>query len=317
MNNIGPQLPPHLARKIQDASDSDSSDEGCGPQLPSVACRGPAPSLLGPAPPPGSACFGPQPPRIDSGEDGEGGDSSSDSDDGYGPALPPQFQQKCVSEGTSGGRLNHHVNAQQSDSDSDDGGMIGPTVGEKTQGGTKEDIAREIEMRAKRMKDRLEGKDVKEVQRDSWMLELPEEKANSFGLGARQFSRKGLPQKGKDRSAWTDSPAEKERKLREGVVEGEEVEETVVVDIRDQEMERVAQELRQKRGADSLLDMHEKKMHKKKKEDIANGEISERRPFDRDIDLQANRFDEAVKKNMLKSAAQINDRFSSGNQKFL
>jgi len=315
MNNIGPQLPPHLARKIQEATDSDSSDDGCGPQLPSVACRGPAPSLYGPAPPPRPAeptCIGP---RVD--VDDNAGESSSDSDDGYGPALPPQFNQKVVSGDNNRGSEPNHHNPGQSDSDSDDGGMIGPTLGEKTQVSTKEDIAREIELRAKRMKDRLEGKDVKEVQRESWMLELPEEKANSFGLGARQFSRKGLPEKGKDRSAWTDSPAEKERKLREGVVEGEEAEEPFVVNMRDQEMEKVASELRHKRGVDSLMNMHEKKMNKKKKEDLANGEISERRPFDRDIDLQANRFDEAVKKNMLKSAAKINDRFSSGNQKFL
>merc|ERR1719318_2472714 len=137
------------------------------------------------------------------------------------------------------------------------------------------------------------------------MLELPEEKANSFGLGPRQFSRKGLPEKGK------------ERKIREGVTEEEAAEEAPMVNFRDVEMEKVAQELRQKRGADSLMEMHEKKMQKKKKEDIASGEVGERRPFDRDIDLQANRFDDAVKKNMLKSAAKINDRFSSGNQKFL
>merc|ERR1712098_44289 len=110
--------------------------------------------------------------------------------------------------------------------------------------GRKEEVAREFEMRSNKMKDKLEGKDVKEVKRESWMLELPEEKANSFGLGPRQFSRKGLPEKGKDRSMWTDSPAEKERNLR------------------DLEMEKVSKELKQKRGADSLMELHEKKLIK-------------------------------------------------------
>lgn len=295
MSQIGPMLPPHLAKKRQEDSDSDSSDDGYGPQLPSVACRGPAPSV-GPAMAPSGA----------------GDDTSSDSDDGYGPALPPQFRQN-----SGDGRV---VETQQKDDESEsdsDGEVIGPTMQEKTGEMSREDIAREFEMRSKKMKDRLEGKDVKEVQRESWMLELPEEKANSFGLGPRQFSRKGLPEKGKDRSMWTDSPAEKERKIREGVTEEEAAEEAPMVNFRDVEMEKVAQELRQKRGADSLMEMHEKKMQKKKKEDIASGEVGERRPFDRDIDLQANRFDDAVKKNMLKSAAKINDRFSSGNQKFL
>jgi len=296
MSQIGPMLPPHLAKKRQEDSDSDSSDDGYGPQLPSVACRGPAPSV-GPAMAPSGA----------------GDDTSSDSDDGYGPALPPQFRQN-----SEAGRVVVETQQKDAESESDsDGEVIGPTMQEKTGEMSREDIAREFEMRSKKMKDRLEGKDVKEVQRESWMLELPEEKANSFGLGPRQFSRKGLPEKGKDRSMWTDSPAEKERKIREGVTEEEAAEEAPMVNFRDVEMEKVAQELRQKRGADSLMEMHEKKMQKKKKEDIASGEVGERRPFDRDIDLQANRFDDAVKKNMLKSAAKINDRFSSGNQKFL
>jgi len=289
MSRIGPELPPHLLKKREDDSESDSSDEGYGPQLPSVACRGPAPSALA------------------------GNGESSDSDDSYGPALPPQFKQNRNSE-LDGARPRSDL--VDSDSDSD-GEMIGPTIAEKTDKQlSKEEVAREFEMRSNKMKDKLEGKDVKEVKRESWMLELPEEKANSFGLGPRQFSRKGLPEKGKDRSMWTDSPAEKERKLREGVGD-EEVVEAPIVNLRDLEMEKVSKELKQKRGADSLMELHEKKLIKKKKEDLANGEVAERRPFDRDIDLQANRFDDAVKKNMLKSAAKINDRFSQGNQKYL
>ena len=41
------------------------------------------------------------------------------------------------------------------------------------------------------MKDKIEGKDKQVVQRETWMLELPEANAKNFGLGARQFSRKG------------------------------------------------------------------------------------------------------------------------------
>ena len=61
---------------------------------------------------------------------------------------------------------------------------------------------------------------------------------------------------------------------------------------------------------------------KHKKEKFSGGPsaqcgASERRPFDRDIDLQANRFDEAAKKAMLKKARKLNDNFSSGQQKYL
>ena len=87
--------------------------------------------------------------------------------------------------------------------------------------------------------------------------------------------------------------------------------------MRDEKMEKVSQELKQKRGADTLMDMHEKKLKKDKKKKEDSGEASERRLFDRDIDLKANQFDEAMKKNMMKMAAKIDNRFSSGSQKFL
>jgi hypothetical protein len=47
------------------------------------------------------------------------------------------------------------------------------------------------------------------------------------------------------------------------------------------------------------------------------GQCKERRPFDRDVDLQTNRFDEAQKKAILKKAQLLNDRFASGQSKFL
>ena len=43
----------------------------------------------------------------------------------------------------------------------------------------------------------------------------------------------------------------------------------------------------------------------------------ERRPFDRDIDLHANRFDEAQKKAMIKKSANLDGRFTSGQSKYL
>lgn len=40
--------------------------------------------------------------------------------------------------------------------------------------------------------------------------------------------------------------------------------------------------------------------------------ISMRRPFDRDIDLQVNKFDQAQKKTILRKAQLLDDRFSRG-----
>ena len=54
--------------------------------------------------------------------------------------------------------------------------------------------------------------------------------------------------------------------------------------------------------------MHTKKL-KRKAADEGNKPV-ERRAFDRDQDLQANRFDDAQKKSLLKKSAELNTRFS-------
>lgn len=46
-------------------------------------------------------------------------------------------------------------------------------------------------------------------------------------------------------------------------------------------------------------------------------EKKERRPFNRDSDLSANKFDEARKKAVCKKAQLLDTRFSSGNKKYL
>jgi hypothetical protein len=52
---------------------------------------------------------------------------------------------------------------------------------------------------------------------------------------------------------------------------------------RDADMEKIATELREKRGTESLMERHTKKLKKEKDEDARP---KERRPFDRDVDLQ-------------------------------
>lgn len=60
--------------------------------------------------------------------------------------------------------------------------------------------------------------------------------------------------------------------------------------------------------ADSLMSLHTKKLKEKEK---AGGDAPvERRPFDRDTDLQVNKFDEAQKKRLLKKSQELNTRFS-------
>lgn len=52
----------------------------------------------------------------------------------------------------------------------------------------------------------------KQVTRESWMTELPPE-LKSFGFGPRTFKRRAEDRSG-DRSVWTDTPADRERKAK-------------------------------------------------------------------------------------------------------
>ena len=79
-------------------------------------------------------------------------------------------------------------------------------------------------------------------------------------------------------------------------------------------MEKMSKELKKKRGSESLMESHQKKLKQKEKKD---NKPKERRPFDREADLQVNVFDDARKKAMIKKAANIDNRFSSGQSKYL
>lgn len=160
-----------------------------------------------------------------------------------------------------------------------------------------------------------------EKARDEWMLELPEVKGvPDLGLTARQFRTKERPDFS-DRSQWTDTPEERERKkqgkpsAKDLAKEEARQHERQVIASRDAEQETIAKEHKKKHKRDkSLMELHEKKLKKAKKE---KEEPEVRRPFDRNVDLAANRFDEAQKKSIIKKAQLLDTRFSSGASKFL
>merc|ERR1712088_460727 len=95
--------------------------------------------------------------------------------------------------------------------------------------------------------------------RESWMLELPAEKAKNFGLGPRQFSKNTESKPKLDRS-WTDTPEIKAKRAalaasgqmhqeedQTGSKEDQDVLEYMASLKRDQDMEAVANEQREKR----------------------------------------------------------------------
>lgn len=236
------------------------------------------PPVLGPALPPGfrRAAY------DDDDKDGE------DGEDFPGPALPPGYQ------------------AESSSSEDED--VIGPMPPTEP---IEDSVALDFERRARRMKDKLTGNNSPELQaRETWMTELPPE-LQHIGLGARTFKKKSGPEN-KDRSMWTDTPEDRDRKILDRLEKKKkgEVEEVDVPKIsqKDVEMAGKVSKYNETKRAESLVSMHTKKMKEKAKEKV--DAPVERRAFDRDEDLQVNRFDEAQKERLLKKSQELNTRFS-------
>ncbi|XP_068123861.1 GPALPP motifs-containing protein 1 isoform X1 [Hyperolius riggenbachi] len=263
------------------------------------------------------------------------GKTPDDDDEFFGPALPPGFKKQSDSpeRPVIGPALPPGFRRQQSDDEDDsdlkgsedtkfksaddgkeedgDDDMIGPVP---AKGPVQSSTIEDIEQRAWKMKQKLTGKDdgPKNPTRESWMTELPPELTN-FGLGPRTFKRRAHEKSG-DRSDWTDTPADRERKTKEkqeGKVSSSKTEEKPEVSERDRRLSEQVSTYNDTKRSESLLDLHRKKLKRKADED--QDKPKERRAFDREQDLQVNRFDDAQKKALLKKSKELNTKFSHGN----
>ncbi|XP_060089552.1 GPALPP motifs-containing protein 1 [Heteronotia binoei] len=333
---IGPALPPGFTRSPSPDED-DAAAQVAGPALPPDYrsslkrrdCEQDGPSL-------------PVPREADSDSEDDRDASRNprkqrrrqDDDDGFfGPALPPGFKKqddsperpvigpalppgfKKPSEEDEGNRNSTRSSgpspslSQASDSSEDEEGLIGPVP---PKGPAESSTAADFECRARRMKEKLLGHDSnesKQAKRESWMTELPPE-LKGFGLGPRTFKRRADDKSG-DRSIWTDTPADRERKAKEmqdGKKSANEGEGAVVVSERDKKMAEQVSSYNDSQRSESLMEIHHKKLKRKAAED--KNKPQERRPFDRDQDLQVHRFDEAQKRALIKQSRDLNTRFS-------
>ncbi|KAB0804945.1 hypothetical protein PPYR_01915 [Photinus pyralis] len=214
-------------------------------------------------------------------------------DDVYGPSLPPHLQKAAV---------------DNSDEDED-------TYGPLPEGTAGTHAHQALEERAYELKlGYLDPKEETKV-REEWMLELPVAGASKLGLGPRQFRKNAGPDLS-DRSSWTDTPRSKKLKKGEEVVDLKK--EAMLKDSQEYDAKQASmvKKHRSKNKRDkSLLQIHQDNLKEKKKKDTEDGPT--RRPFNRDIDLKVNQFDDAQKKSIIKKAMHLDDRFSSGQSKFL
>ncbi|NXL89206.1 GPAM1 protein, partial [Alectura lathami] len=235
-----------------------------------------------------------------------------------GPALPPGFRKS--SQDCGSGRCSVGLSAssetctQATDSSEEEDNIIGPMP---AKGPVESDVTKEFERRAQRMKEKLTSADndePKQVTRESWMTELPPE-LKSFGFGPRTFKRRADDKSG-DRSVWTDTPADRERKAKEREEAKKSTSkgtEEIVLSGRDKRLVEQVTSYNESKRSESLMDMHQKKLKTKASEE--KNKPQERRPFDRDQDLKVNRFDEAQKRALIRKSRDLNSKFehSKGN----
>ncbi|XP_058800419.1 GPALPP motifs-containing protein 1 [Phymastichus coffea] len=299
--NIGPALPSYLS--VVEKNESQS----IGPALPS--------HLLA------SRQANEDDEKIETDEASNKEDSEEE--DTFGPPLPPNLQKRKVIgpvllDNFVLGETPIHVstlspNSKNDEDSDDDGEVVGPLPPDHPAARSQAKML--LEYRALQIQAKFKDKTApEEKKREEWMTELPPAHAIALGLGSipRTFRTKEGPDMS-DRSMWTDTPADRLRKQKEK-------EENRFVPSQESSKKSkskdqdVTQEAKEEKRPESLLDMHLKNLKKKKKKmekEAKDLGLPTRRPFDRDIDLQANRLDEARKKKIFEKASRLNDRFSA------
>ncbi|XP_048789375.1 GPALPP motifs-containing protein 1 isoform X2 [Lagopus muta] len=340
---IGPALPPGFPRRAEEDPDEEL---GQGPALP-PDYRSSSSSEAADSDDDSESLPLPRDTGGDSGEDSEGASQpkkpkriqdNDDDDDGFfgpalppgfkkeddsperpiiGPALPPGFRKSAQDTGSNRSSIGPSASSQFSqatDSSEEEDNIIGPMP---AKGPVESDVTEEFERRAQRMKEKLTSADSdepKQVTRESWMTELPPE-LKSFGFGPRTFKRRAEDKSG-DRSVWTDTPADRERKAKEREVAKKSTSkdnEEIVLSGRDKRLVEQVTSYNESKRSESLLDIHQKKLKSKASEE--KNKPQERRPFDREQDLKVIRFDEAQKKALIRKSRDLNSKFehSKGN----
>ncbi|XP_033351978.1 transcription initiation factor TFIID subunit 1 [Bombus vosnesenskii] len=244
----------------------------------------------------------------------------NDSDVVFGPALPPHLlKQKCNDETntkTIGPTLPNTIESfnnnevDQIESEDEDG--IGP-LPVNHPALESNYVHRQLEQRAQLIKSEQKDEDYSMVnQREEWMIELPPTRINNLGLTARKFRMKAGPDMS-DRSCWTDTPAKKAEKRKQREEEKLYNVQTSIRELFDESNETECR--KNKKCEKSLLEIHQNQLQEKKRKEEKKARSTEqvlRRPFDRDIDLQVNRFDQAQKNAIINKAQRLDERFSRG-----
>jgi hypothetical protein len=274
MPSVGPELPPHLAKRKRSPEDDD--DRSSSPPTKIQAASPPKERrILGPAPPPASLDERPSEP-AETPEHSSAKDSSSDDDD-YGPSLPPLAgsaaayeaeAEACAAEKAAAERAKTAKPQREEwmlvpPSDSDWGSRVDPT----------------------KLKNRkfASGKGAKAP-------------ATKSGISA----------------IWTETPEQKRQRLEDEVMGRKDASSDAQPKPRKDDAEaaetaRRIREYNEKNRGQSLYDEHKKATPKEKEDDPS------KRAFDKEKDMAlGGRVGHVQKKDMLKRAGDFGSRFERG-----
>lgn len=247
-------------------------------------------------------------------------DSDADSDMIFGPALPPHLlEQTCSNETKTkiiGPILSNVIKSFDNDeierAESENEDAIGPLPADHPALRTS-NVYKQLEQRAQQIKNEQKDEDDSTLnQREEWMTELPPAQVSNLGLTTRKFRVRTGPDMS-DRSCWTDTPAKKAEKQRQ-----REEEAFYNFKTSTREPSKETHEIeggKSRKREKSLLEVHQSKLEKRKKKEEKEAKLAGqtvRRPFDRDIDLQINRFDQTQKNAIISKAQYLDERFSHG-----
>jgi len=303
MPSVGPELPPHLAKRKR--SITDSNHPSSPPQKIQAAT---APRIVGPSLPP---------------KNPDALDLDSSSEDEYGPSAVPAAKKASPSRRVLGPAPppanlaempSHPANHDDSSSDDDYGPSLPPAPGSIAE-------ASMLRQRAEEEAIASAPQEPAKSKRDDWMLVPPSDsdwssRVDPTKLKNRKFASgkgaKAPAEKSGISAIWTETPEEKRKRLEDQVLGRVDNATTGKPHRRETEEERRTarriQEYNEKNRGKSLLEEHNERKGTKIQVDDPS-----QRGFDREKDMAlGGTLGHAAKKEMLAKAADFGSRFQKG-----
>ncbi|OWA52793.1 hypothetical protein BV898_17235 [Hypsibius exemplaris] len=334
---IGPAIPSSLLRcRAADSEETEAVEKiVVGPSLPPGFTRPVGPERP-PETPEGSSSkrvMGPTlPSQFIQAHADESDEERADEEDVVGPSLPPGFTRPAgperrpeTPEGSSSKRVmgptlpSHFIQAHADESDeerADEEDVVGPSLSLMASASDYSAVNEVADRFARKAEKLKKSQEPVAPSRESWMTDLPESLLGRNVIpkaaltGARTFKRK-TDEYEADFSGWTSGPGGKPRKEAEkdNSLEVLQYEQALQ---RERQLELEIEANNKKKRGEALVTMTQKTKTPE--------ELKERRPFDREKDLNIRKTVKMDQDGVAKRAAELREKFATSakaGQKFL